>query len=189
MTTAKCLLLFVVIALTSCWKWEHPRPSPDPVPGVYPKKVWGYKPVYGTEAESKKILYSPNPENVISAGNIYAYHNYIFQMDAGRGIHVIDNTTPSSATRIGFITVKGCAQISIKDQKLFTNSYDDLVVIDISDLNNMHEISRLNSVFTEYRYYSPLAQPPAPGYYECPAYDKFVVGWVQDSVYQSCYKY
>lgn len=109
-------------------------------------------------------------------------------MDEGRGIHVIDNRVPSTAARIGFIDVKGCSQISIKDAKLYTNSYDDLVVLDVSDLNNVKEFSRLKGVFTEYRYYSPMAVPPGRGYYECPRWDSFVVGWTKDSVYQSCYQ-
>ncbi len=78
--------------------------------------------------------------------------------------------------------------MSIKNDKLYTNSYDDLVVLDFSNLDNAHEYSRLKGVFTEYRYGSPLAQPPSTGFYECPKYDSLVVGWLQDSVYQQCYK-
>jgi hypothetical protein len=149
----------------------------------------GLKPIYGVEDVAKQILYAATPKPVTTPGNIYAFQNYIFQLDPGMGIHVIDNTVPSSAHRIGFITVKGCSEISIKDDKLYTNSYDDLVVLDFSNLNNVHEYSRLRGVFTEYRYGSPLAHPPAAGYYECPRYDSLVVGWLRDSVYQTCYQY
>lgn len=171
--------------LTSCWKLSN-RPI-DPYPATR-TKVLGYKPLYGAEPAAKQISYMPSARPVVNGGNIYAFNNYIFQVEAGAGIHVIDNTVPSAARRIGFITVKGCSQLSIKAGKLYTNSYDDLVVVDMADLNNVHEFSRLRGVFTEFRYGSPLAQPPASGYYECPKNDSLVIGWVKDSVYQSCFK-
>ena len=173
----------MAVLLLSCWK-----PYGEYDNSTYGNKVWGYKPVYATEAVAKKVSYTPGARQVISGGNIYAFQNYIFQIDPGLGIHVIDNHQPSAAHRIGFINAKGCSQISIKEDKLYTNSYDDLVVLDFSDLNNVKEYSRLKGVFTEYRYGSPIAQPPTSGYYECPHYDSLVVGWVKDSIYQACYK-
>ena len=176
----------LILLLISCWKKPENYNNNGSISAI--SKVWGYKPVYGTESTAKNILYSATPQSVVNPGNIYAFRNYIFQLDAGLGIHVIDNTNSSSAARIGFITVKGCSQISIKDDKIYTNSYDDLVVLDFSNLGDVHEYSRLKAVFQEYRYDSPLAQPPGSGYYECPEYNAFVVGWVKDSVNQSCYK-
>lgn len=181
------LLVGVSIIHFSCWRYRNIN-VPPPDPGYSNTKVLGYKPVYKAEEAAKKILYQATPSPVIAAGNIYAFRNYIFQIDPGYGIHVIDNSIPANAKRIGFITVLGCSQISIKNDKLYTNSYDDLVVLDFSDFTNVREISRAKGVFTEYRGYSPIAQPPGPGYYECPDYGKFVSEWVRDSVIQSCYK-
>ena len=153
------------------------------------KKVLGYKPIYALESDAKKINYLSTPKTVIgTAGNIYSYQNSIFQVEPGRGIHVIDNSVPDTAKRVGFITVNGCTQISIKDGKIYTNSYDDLVVLEYSAPATVSELSRVKAVFTEYRYESPISQPPFSGYYECPAGDKFIVGWAQDSVKQYCYK-
>lgn len=177
----KYLWALAALILTSCWKFQRnygTNPSAS--------KVWGYKPVYGTDSSAKKISYLSTPQPVVSQGNIYAFRNYIFQLDPGLGIHVIDNSTPSAAHKIGFITVRGCSEISIKNDKLYSNSYDDLVVIDFSNLQNVHEYSRLKGVFTEYRYGSPISFPPGNGYYECPSYDKLVTGWVKDSIYAYC---
>ena len=175
--------LLVSFFCSACWK---PVGRDTDVAGN--EKVWGYKPVYGTEAEAKTITFTAGARPVTSGGNIYAFQQYLFQVDAGQGIHVIDNTSPSDARRIGFINVKGCSQISIKDDMLYTNSYDDLVVLNFSQLSTVNEVSRLKGVFTEYRYESPIAQPPASGYYQCPDNNRFVVGWVKDSVTSSCYK-
>lgn len=180
------LWLLMACALTSCWKYKYKDTGDAVFTG---KKVWGYKPVYATESAAKTISYLPSPQPVVSYGNIYAFRNYIFQIDPGFGIHVFDNSTPSTAHKIGFITVKGCSQISIKNDKLYTNSYDDLVVLDFSDLQNVHEYSRLKGLFMEYKYGSPISTPPGKGYYECPtSYDKLVTGWVMDSVSMSCYQ-
>jgi len=183
------LFLFIFsLSFSSCWRYRSVDPPGNTGTNYTQIKVLGYKPVYGEEPAAKKILYKATASTVIQAGNIYAFRNYIFQIDPGYGIHVIDNSIPADAKRIGFIEVKGCSQISIKNDKLYTNSYDDLVVLDFSDLNNVHEISRAKAVFVEYRNYSPIAQPPGTGYFECPDYGKFVVGWTRDSVIQSCYK-
>lgn len=185
MNMSKYLWMLMALMLASCWK--YPRNNSGNA-SYTSQKVWGYRPVYGTETEAKKISYSASPQAAISQGNIYAFKHYIFQLDPGLGIHVIDNSVPASAHKIGFITVKGCSQISIKNDKLYTNSYDDLVVLDFSDLQNVREHSRLKGVFTEYRYGSPISLPPGTGYYECPAYDKLVTSWVKDSIYSGCYR-
>ncbi|HNR16170.1 MAG TPA: hypothetical protein PKG90_05870 [Chitinophagaceae bacterium] len=178
------LILCSVIFLASCWDFNRKNiPPPDNQP-----KVLGYKPVYGAEVFAKDILYSATALPVINGGNIYAFQNYLFQVENGYGIHVIDNTNPSNAARIGFITVKGCSQMSIKNDKLYTNSYDDLIVLDFSNLSNIQIVSRLKGIFQEYRYGSPIAEPPVSGYYECPRTDSFVVKWIRDSVNQYCYK-
>ena len=177
-----CLLFCVLFS--SCWDFNNRNIGT----GEPRLKVLGQIPVYGTEVFAKNILYTATPLPVINGGNIYAFYNYLFQVESGYGIHVIDNTNPGNANRIGFITIKGCSQLSIKDDKLYANSYDDLVVLDFSTLNNIQIVSRLKGVFTEYRYGSPIAEPQVSGYYECPRSDSFVVRWVTDSVYQSCYK-
>lgn len=184
------LLILLSIIHFSCWKYRGTPPDDgsDYFPPTARAKVWGYKPVYGIEATAKAISFTSSPRPVVSGGNIYAYQNYIFQVETGYGIHVIDNSNSSDAQRIWFINVNGCAQISIKGDKLYTNSYDDLVIIDFSDLNHIRESGRAKGVFTEYRYFSPIAQPPGPGYYECPDYANFVVAWKMDSVRQQCYK-
>jgi hypothetical protein len=179
------LFLSVAIVLFACFKpISEPRDPSVYNPAI---KVWGYKPVYSTETLAKTIAYIPAVEPVIREGNIYAFGNYIFQIDPGAGIHVIDNTTPASAKRIGFIRVRGCSQMSIKGDKLYTNSYNDLVIIDFTDLSNVHEHSRVKNIFPEFREYSPIAFPPDKGWYKCPSMDSLVIGWVMDSIPQQCH--
>jgi hypothetical protein len=175
-------LLLLVCFFSSCWIKESPPTQPD-------HKVWGNKPVYGVDSVAKKIVYSNTPETVAIPGNIYVKDNYLFQVEIGRGIHIIDKTTPSLAHRIGFITINGSSQVSIKNNYLYSNSYDDLVVIDISDLNDLHEVKRVAGAFPEGRYDYYYSEPIESGYYECAQYDSLVVSWRKDSVWSyGCYK-
>ena len=178
-------LLFFTIAFCSCWKFNADR-AVEPAPQL--TKVWGSKPVYGIDTVAKKIYYMGEKQPIAIPGNIYAFGKYIFQVDIGRGIHVIDNTIPAQADRIGFIVVKSCSQISIRGRHLYTNSYDDLVTIDIADPVNLREVGRLKNVFPSYRANYPLVAPDESGYYNCPRTDSIVVGWVKDSIYATCFK-
>lgn len=170
------LLIVVTVILSSC----HPDRRPYDYYGN--TKVWGFKPIYGPDSIAKKISYSTTVRKAASPGNIYAYKNYIFQIEIGMGIHVLDNTVPDSAKRIGFIDVMGCSQLSIKDDKIYINNYNDLVALQFSP-GNVKEYSRLRNVFTEFR-----VEPPSRGYYECVVQGGFVIGWTQDSLIYRCYK-
>lgn len=179
-------LLLASICLCSCWNWDANGYYAPTVPRT--QKVWGNKPVYKAKAEAKVIRYIAEKQPLLQAGNIYAFGQYIFQVDVGSGIHVIDNSDPATADRVGFIEMTGCAQISIRGHYLYTNSLDDLVTVDISDPTHLVEVNRVPRAFPEMGFNSPLAQPEERGYYECPVYDSVVVGWVKDSIYVSCYK-
>ena len=86
------------------------------------------------------------------------------------------------------LKINGSSEISIKDNFLYTNSYDDLVVVDMSDINSISEVKRVKGAFPEGRTNYFFVQPPEAGYYECPRFDSLVIGWKKDSVYAGCYK-
>ena len=176
-------LTFCVLFLCSCWKPYRTPPESFPQ-----QKVWGSKPIYSAISAAKNVEYHTGKQPIKTAGNIYAYQNFIFQVDVGRGIHVIDNSVPASAERIGFIVVNGCAQISIRGAYLYTNSYSDLVTIDLSNTSNLRETGRVQNAFPDFNYNYPLSAPEEAGYYECPRYDSVVVGWTKDSIFSTCFK-
>ncbi|MGI8582301.1 MAG: hypothetical protein ACR2KX_08890 [Chitinophagaceae bacterium] len=181
-----CVLLLSL--LSSCWKWKIDPPNPVPPGPAVIKNVWGNKPIYGIDTTAKKLIFINQPQAVVIPGNIYVKGNYIFQTEVGKGLHVIDNTIPSAAHRIGFITINGCSQISIKGNNLYSNNYDDLIVVDISDANNVREIGRVRGAFPEGRRNYFYIQPIESGYFECPRYDSVVIGWRKDSVKALCFK-
>ena len=175
-------LIIPVIFFTSCF----PKTTPPE-----PQKVLGYKPVYTADTAYRKIQYIPEAEPVVNAGKIYVKDNLIYQCETGKGIHIIDNSNPSNAHRIAFLSVKGAEEISIKGNLLYTNNYYDLVTIDISVPGKSYVVARNRNAF----YAASTTQhtwetPDAPGYFECPQFymDSVISGWVQDSIYYGCYK-
>jgi hypothetical protein len=179
------LLILTMFSLSSCYYIGKNYNNP-PQPPSYGQKVWGNKPVYESLDKGKRIEYIAGKQPIKQAGNIYAFGRYIFQVDAGNGIHVTDNSVPSHAERIGFISIAGCSQISMKGSYLYTNSMADLVTIDLSDPVHPQLVDRIKEAFPEFNYIT--VQPNEPGYYECPRYDSLVVSWVKDSIYMSCYR-
>ncbi|MEJ7683183.1 MAG: hypothetical protein WKG06_36070 [Segetibacter sp.] len=94
-----------------------------------PKEAEGYKPVYADPATIKEVKYEP-AKPVANAGKIYYKGGYIFQVDEGTGIHIVNAANPSQAGRVGFISIKGCHEIAIKGNYLFTNNLSDLITVD-----------------------------------------------------------
>ncbi len=91
------------------------------------------------------------PVPIIESGKIYAYKNYVFVNDVYRGFHILDNTDPSSPQNIGFIKLEGNNDISIKDDRLYADSYGDLVIMDISDIQNIKFAKRMeNAIYQEF---------------------------------------
>lgn len=91
------------------------------------------------------------PVPIVESGKIYAYKNYIFVNDVYRGFHILDNTNPSAPENIGFIKLEGNNDISVKDDRLYADSYGDLVVMDISDIQNIKVAKRMeNAIYQEF---------------------------------------
>ncbi len=175
----------MALALTSCWDWKKLPPMPSP-PTV---KVLGYVPIYTNDPIVYKI-FTDTVRPMKNAGKIYVKDNLIFQNDLGYGIHVFDKSNPSHPTEIGFINLRGNLEMSIKGNMLYANSYQDLVVVDISDWRNLKELQRIKNAFSqgyEANQMTPylFVPPPERGFYfECPDITKgTITSWKKDSVY------
>ena len=91
------------------------------------------------------------PVPMQESGKIYAYKDYVFVNDVFQGFHILDNSDPSAPKNIGFIKLEGNNDISIKDDRLYADSYGDLVVFDISDMKNIPAVKRMeNAIYQNY---------------------------------------
>lgn len=179
------LLLLISCSLVSCWGF-HTRPDWN----YSQKKRWAWKPVYALDTSYRKIGYT-DARPVVNAGKIYVKDNLIYQCEVGDGIHVTNNSNPATAQRVGFISVPGCEEISIKGNVLYTNNHYDLIAIDISRFQSPRVISRTTKAFygnTGMQH--TWEQPKDSGYYQCPRTytDSVIVRWVKDSIIANCYK-
>ncbi|UJH66332.1 LVIVD repeat-containing protein [Allomuricauda sp. SCSIO 65647] len=94
--------------------------------------------------ESSVTVVDPLP--IDESGKMYAYKDYIFVNDKYKGVHVIDNSSPENPQKVSFIKIAGNVDISIKDDYLYADSLTDLVVLDISDVNNVTIVDWLEGV-------------------------------------------
>lgn len=101
---------------------------------------------------SVKVL---DPKSIKNAGKIYAYNNLIFVSDESLGIQVIDNTNPENPQTKAYIKIPGNVDISIKNNYLYADSSIDLFVFDISNVDKIQFVSRLDDVFENYNYNYP----------------------------------
>jgi len=109
-----------------------------------------------SKAEFRSSVEVLEPQNIDEAGKIYAYNDYIFVNDEFEGVHIIDNSNPEAPSAISFIKIPGNVDISIKNNYLYADSSIDLVVFDISNIQGITEVERLEDVFSIYDYQIPM---------------------------------
>ena len=155
----------------------------EPVDETSPEKIDGWVPVYDS-TNSSKIIKSAAARPIVSGGRIYVKGAILYQVEAGKGIHVIDITDRKNPVKKGFIEVSGCQEMSIKGDMLYTNNLNDLVVIDISNQSTVVLADRVSNAFNIF----DATRPPSSGWYECIDTRKGkVVGWEMKSLnYPQC---
>ncbi len=109
-----------------------------------------------SKAEFRNSVEVLGPQNIDEAGKIYAYANYIFVNDEFQGVHIIDNTNPEAPSAIAYLKIPGNIDISIKNNILYADSSTDLVIFDISNINDIQPTGRLEDVFSVYDYQIPI---------------------------------
>ncbi len=100
-----------------------------------------------TEFKNGVDIVPPLP--IHESGKIYAYQDYIFINDKYKGVHVIDNSNPNAPRKVSFIKIAGNVDISVKDDILYADSLTDLIVLDISNINSIKIVSRLENVLRD----------------------------------------
>lgn len=112
-----------------------------------------YLPVYKTTAEVRANIKSNPAKEIQEPGKIVVLDNYIFLNELDKGIHIIDNSNPSSPKNIAFIDIPGNEDIAVKGNTLYADLYTDLVTLDITD--PLHTVvKKYNEGVFPYRIYS-----------------------------------
>jgi len=109
-----------------------------------------YEPVYATSAELKAQVALQSPHPLTDAGKIYFKDGYLFINEKGKGIHIIDNRNPANPTLLHFLNIPGNYDLAILGNTLYADSYVDLVAFDISNIHDVKEANRIESLFNNY---------------------------------------
>ncbi len=167
------ILFLIALCLTAC---TNKNSSPKTA-----QTVQAYTAVYLQTSDLNNIAVE-TIRPTTNAGKIYAWGNYIFQVEENEGIHIIDNSSANNAKKIAFLKVPICSEIAIKGNYLYTNNYKDLLVFDISTISSPRLVKRVASVFPAINQNYP---PYSNCYFQCADTTKgIIVKWVLQSMEQ-----
>ncbi len=110
------------------------------------KEYRGYAPVYLSFKDLRKAVVQEQNVDLKNPGKIYFKDNYIFIVEELKGIHVYDNSNPASPVKKTFIKLPGVVDLSISGYIMYADSYVDLVVLDVQNIDNIHEVGRINDI-------------------------------------------
>ncbi|MCE5179038.1 MAG: hypothetical protein LLF81_07845 [Porphyromonadaceae bacterium] len=134
------------------------------------------EPVFMPASEFRSTVSVEMPKPIEKQGKIVFFNGYLYISQPEKGIHVIDNRNPSSPRNVAFIELLGNADMQVRNNILYADSYVDLVWFDITDPAKPVYKGRKEEVF-------PLAFPPTENGFSID-YEKsmdrkngIVIGW------------
>jgi hypothetical protein len=130
-------------------------------------------PTYMTYKDMRLAVKQSAASPLVNPGKIYFKDQYIFIVEEMKGIHVFDNTNPSSPINLTYIELPGIADIAIKGNILYADSYVDMVAVDIAKMTAIKEVGRVQDVL-------PYTLPPYDAKYPLAQIDEqkgVVAGW------------
>lgn len=170
------IILSLLFFLTSCFEFQTDE---------Y-RVLDGYLPIYGDK--ENLIIETQQARDFEKAGKLFYYKNFIFINEDMKGIHVLNNENPSNPKKVGFIQIEGNKNVAVKGNYLYANSFTDLVVVDVTSIQNAFEVKRFKNVIGKQNDF--IDYPHKNAYYQCPAKDKIVLGWKAGKINSgTCYSY
>lgn len=133
----------------------------------------GNSPIYMSYEDLRQSVKQSAATELVNPGKIYFKDQFIFIVEEMQGIHIFDNTNPANPINLSYIEIPGNADIAIKGDILYADSYIDMVAIDISDLAAIKETGRVKKVL-------PYTIPPYNTDYPLARIDEekgVVTGW------------
>ncbi|MET0758800.1 MAG: hypothetical protein ABWZ56_00155 [Flavobacterium sp.] len=110
-----------------------------------------------------------------SDGKIYVTEDYLFYIAKEEGVHVFDNQNPASPQNIAFINLEGVHDIAVKGNYLYADNFVDLLVFDISNIQNITLIQTVQNTLSFYALFPDTAE--FYDYTVTPNQNEIVVGY------------
>lgn len=106
-------------------------------------------PVYLEMKDVRGKSLAPIPaQEIENPGKIYIYNNYLLINEPSKGIHIYDNKNPSNPINLSFIPIEGNVDLAINSNILYADNYVDLLAFDLSNIQNIRLVKRVEDVFT-----------------------------------------
>ncbi|MBX3241172.1 MAG: hypothetical protein KIT80_16815 [Chitinophagaceae bacterium] len=140
MTRYSFLLLLTVLLLNSCVK--------DSVKHTYTL----LKPVYKAKEAVLSEVGSQPAQALNNPGKIFVYGNYLFVNEINKGVHIIDNSNPSSPVNRRFVNIPGNVDIAVRGNTLYADIFTDMLTLDISNPLDVAVTNVTRDVFPERQY-------------------------------------
>lgn len=146
---------FMVVALSSCD--FHPfnfgtGPSNRPFEAG---NVDTYVPTYAAEDATELQVSTLAIRPTEKAGKIFVLGNKLFQVEENAGIHIIDYSNKEKPVKLAFLNVPGCKEVALQGSNVYTNNFEDMIVLDLSAYPDVKVKSRIRNVFPEQRNVMP----------------------------------
>lgn len=133
----------------------------------------GNAPVYMPYEELRGSVTTEQERALENPGKIYFKDSFIFIIEEQKGIHIYDNANPASPVKKTFIRLPGVVDLSISGNILYADSFIDLVIFNLEDINNIFEAGRIKDIL-------PYAIPPVDNDLPLAHIDQHkgvVIGW------------
>jgi hypothetical protein len=105
---------------------------------------------------------APTAATRVDFGKIYLTDTHLFISELTRGIAIYDRSNLDAVTRVGDIAIEGNADMVMTGSILYADSYEDLLIFDLSDPSQPRLVDSVPDVFTVSR----AAGTPITQHYE-----------------------
>lgn len=127
--TPLVLVVILCLQLTNCNRDDDGNQRLDPVNVLVP--------VIKSKSEVRNSIAIKGAQPTNSDGKIYVYNDLLFYIAQNSGIHIFNNQNPENPQNLAFIDLEGAQDISVKDNILYADNFMDIVVFDISTIENI----------------------------------------------------
>jgi hypothetical protein len=141
-STSPKAVIFFLLTLTAGWLTS----CYDEVKSTYTYKAKIAVFLQMSDIRSQEIKIMPG-KALENPGKIYIFHDFLLINEPQKGIHIIDNTNPSSPRAISFIPIPGNVDLAVNANILYADNYADLLAFDITQIQNIRLKKRVEDVF------------------------------------------
>lgn len=106
---------------------------------------WSYTPRYMKIEDIVREVKTGPATPLKNVGKIYLTGHFILVNEVQKGIHVIDNSSPSAPQNVAFINIPGNIDMAVKDNVLYADCYTALLSINITNPASPTLISSVNT--------------------------------------------